>query len=183
MFLKRNLSFWRSLWEWMLRLLSLHESILFCFFRGTVLFALPPSLSVQLRVSSRCGNGRRVREPSKHIWHWVLYRSGTTFIVAIFMIAYHCFAPWDKMNAELRQPGLGHRSFWPNAWEYWPITNAMIRLIPGLSPLKLDPDMTSERAKGSNNSYSLAVTLSWPGPNENCATITASTFCYSFSVT
>ena len=154
----------------------------FCFFRETVLSALLQSLSVQSRVSSRCGHGRRAREPSKHIWHWVLYRLETIFIAAIFMKAYHCFAPRDKANAELRQPGLGHHSFWPNACEYWLIINAMARLIPGLSPLKLDPDNPSGWAKGSNSLYSLAVTLSWSGPDENCATTIASTFCYLFSV-
>lgn len=54
--------------------------------------------------------------------------------------------------------------------------NAMVKLMPGLKPLKLDFEITSDLSRGSNNSYSLAETLAWPGPVEKCAIIIASTF-------
>ena len=75
------------------------------------------------------------------------------------MIAYHCFPPSDEVKAELRQPGLGHRLFPLNAWEYRPMMNAMVKLMPGLRPSKLDFEITLELSKGSNNSYSPAATL------------------------
>lgn len=75
------------------------------------------------------------------------------------MICYHCFILSVEVKSELRQPGLGHRSFPPNAWEYRPMMNAIVKLMPGLSPLKLDFEITSELSRGSNNSYSPAATL------------------------
>lgn len=101
----------------------------------------------------------------------------------MLVIAYHCFPLSDEVKAELQQPGLGHRSFPLNAWEYWPMINAIVKLMPGLRPLKLDFKMTLELFKGSNNSYSPAVTLAWPGPVEKCASIIPSTFYYLFSIT
>jgi len=157
---------------------SSRSSVRFRFLSDRELTELPTLWS---KASSRYGNGSRVRASANRISHLSL-KNKRVFIGTMLVIAYHCFSLSNEVNAELRQPGLGHRSFPPNAWEYWPTMNAIVKLMPGLSPSKLDPVMTRELSKGSNNSYSPEATLAYPGPVEKCATIMLSTFCYIVSI-